>query len=302
MAHARPGPHEPTRAATIAAMKLPPPTVTRFAPSPTGLLHLGHAHAALFAWRRARSAGGRFLLRIEDIDTTRCRPKFHAAILEDLAWLGLDWDGEVRLQSAHFSEYRAALDSLAARALLYPCFCTRADIARAAAAPHATDHGPEGPVYPGTCRRLAAPARAALIESGRSYALRLDMAAALALVPPLSFIEHGTRIPADPAPFGDIVLGRKETPASYHLAVTHDDAAQRVTLVTRGADLLPATAIHRLLQSLFAWPEPAYAHHPLLTDPSGRRLAKRAGAPTLRALRTAGHTPAAVRAMAGMPD
>lgn len=216
--------------------------------------------------------------------------------------LGLDWDGEVRVQSAHFSDYRAALDALSARALLYPCFCTRADIARAAAAPHATGPRPEGPVYPGTCRRLAAPARAALIASGRPYALRLDMAAALALVPPLSFIEHGTRIPADPAPFGDVVLGRKETPASYHLAVTHDDAAQGVTLVTRGADLLPATAIHRLLQSLFAWPEPAYAHHPLLTDPSGRRLAKRAGAPTLRGLRTAGHTPSAVRAMAGMPD
>ncbi len=278
------------------------PTVTRFAPSPTGLLHLGHAHAALFASRRARSAGGRFLLRIEDIDTTRCRPAFHAAILEDLAWLGLDWDGEVRVQSEHFSEYRAALDALSARALLYSCFCTRADIARAAAAPHATDDGPEGPRYPGTCRRLTAPARAALIASGRPYALRLDIAAALALVPPLPFTEHGTRIACDPAPFGDVVLGRKETPASYHLAVTHDDAAQGVTLVTRGADLLPATAIHRLLQSLFAWPEPAYAHHPLLTDPSGRRLAKRAGAPTLRALRAAGHTPAAVRAMAGMPD
>ncbi len=273
-------------------------TVTRFAPSPTGLLHLGHAHAALFAWRRGRAAGGRFLLRIEDIDAARCRAEYRAAILEDLAWLGLDWDGEVRVQSGHFSAYRAALAALSARALLYPCFCTRADIARASAAPQ----GPEGPGYPGTCRRLTAEDRAQRIEAGSPYALRLDMAAALALVPPLSFAEEGVRSACDPAQFGDVVLGRKDAPASYHLCVAHDDAAQGVTLVTRGEDLKPATAVHRLLQALFGWPEPAYAHHRLRTDAAGRRLAKRDGAASLRALREAGQTPAAVRAMAGMPD
>ncbi|HUA76567.1 MAG TPA: tRNA glutamyl-Q(34) synthetase GluQRS [Acetobacteraceae bacterium] len=286
-------------------------TVTRFAPSPTGLLHLGHAHAALFAQRRAREAGGRFLLRIEDIDATRARPEFRAAILEDLAWLGLDWDGPVRIQSGHLPEYRATLAALSARNLLYPCFCTRAEIAReieaAAAAPHAIPShaipwGPDGPVYPGTCRRLSASERAARIASGAPYALRLDITAALTTIPPLSYSEHGTRIPCDPAPFGDIVLARKDAPASYHLCVAHDDAAQGVSLVTRGEDLKPATAIHRLLQTLLGWPEPAYAHHRLLTDPSGRRLAKRDNAATLRSLREAGLSPAAVRAMAGMPD
>ncbi|MCX7686044.1 MAG: tRNA glutamyl-Q(34) synthetase GluQRS [Acetobacteraceae bacterium] len=281
-----------------------PPVVTRFAPSPTGRLHLGHAHAALFAWRAARAAGGRFLLRIEDIDPLRCRPEFTEAILEDLSWLGVAWDGPVRVQSRHLAAYRAVLDSLAARGLLYPCFCTRADIAREVAASAGAPHGPEGPVYPGTCRRLPPEARAARIAAGEPHAWRLDMAAARAAVPAaLSFEERGEgRIACDPARFGDAVLGRKDVPASYHLAVTHDDALQGVTLVTRGADLKPATDLHRLLQALMGWPEPVYAHHPLLTGPDGRRLAKRDGAATLAALRAAGRSPAEVRAMAGFPD
>ncbi len=267
---------------------------TRFAPSPTGYLHLGHAHAALVAWRRARQAGGRFLLRIEDIDATRCRPDFAAAILEDLAWLGLDWDGEVRVQSAHLPEYRAVLDGLAGRGLLYPCFCTRADIARAATAPH----GPEGPVYPGTCRHLSADERAARLAAGLPHALRMDMARACTA--PLRFLEEGEgEVPCDPRAFGDVVLARKDAPASYHLCVTHDDALQGVTLVTRGIDLKPATAVHRLLQLLMGWPAPLYAHHGLLTDARGRRLAKRDGAPALRDLRAQGVSPEAVRAAAG---
>ncbi|WP_198372372.1 tRNA glutamyl-Q(34) synthetase GluQRS [Roseomonas rosulenta] len=274
--------------------------VTRFAPSPTGLLHLGHAHAALAAWQAAREAGGRFLLRIEDIDPTRCRPAYTVAILEDLAWLGLDWDGPVRVQSQHLADYRVALDGLAARGLLYPCFCTRGDIAREIAASAAAPHGPDGPLYPGTCRRLPPEQRAARIAAGEPHALRLDMAAALATLPaPLSFREHGERRCCDPARFGDAVLARKDIPASYHLCVTHDDALQGVTLVTRGEDLLPATDLHRLLQQLMGWPEPDYAHHRLLTDSAGRRLAKRDRAATIRELREAGVSAAEVRSRAG---
>jgi glutamyl-Q tRNA(Asp) synthetase len=276
------------------------PIVTRFAPSPTGLLHLGHAHAALTAWRAARDAGGRFLLRIEDIDPTRCRPEFTDAILEDLAWLGLDWDGPVRVQSRHLADYRAVLDALSARGLLYPCFCTRADIAREIAASASAPHGPDGPLYPGTCRRLAGADRAARLAAGEPHALRLDMATALDSVPaPLSFREHGAPRRCDPARFGDAVLARKDIPASYHLCVTHDDALQGVSLVTRGADLLPATDLHRLLQALMGWPAPDYAHHALLTDAGGRRLAKRDRAATLRDLRAAGASPAELRRMAG---
>jgi glutamyl-Q tRNA(Asp) synthetase len=273
--------------------------VTRFAPSPTGYLHLGHAFSALTAWRRARQAGGRFLLRLEDIDPGRCREEFSAAILEDLAWLGLDWDGEVRVQSAHLGDYRAALDELAARGLVYPCFCTRAEIAREVAASTAAPHGPDGALlYPGTCRRLAASVRAAKLAAGEPYALRLDMARALAAAPArLEYEEAGEGVVAcDPAGFGDAVLARKDAPASYHLCVTHDDAQQGVTLVTRGADLRPATALHRLLQSLMGWPAPRYAHHGLLTDAAGRRLAKRDRAATLRQMRAVGMAPAELRA------
>jgi glutamyl-Q tRNA(Asp) synthetase len=275
--------------------------VTRFAPSPTGFLHLGHAHSALDGWRRARAAGGRFLLRLEDIDPGRCRPDYAAAIEEDLRWLGLDWDGAVRVQSQHLPEYRVALESLAARGLLYPCFCTRAEITRDIAASLAAPHGPDGPLYPGTCRGLPEAERGRRIATGEAHALRLDMRRALALAPPdLSFAEEGAgRVACHPARFGDVVLARKDAPASYHLCVTHDDALQGVTLVTRGEDLRAATDLHRLLQVLMGWPEPAYAHHRLLTDASGRRLAKRDKAATLRDLRDAGATPAAVRAMAG---
>ena len=275
--------------------------VTRFAPSPTGHLHLGHAHSAAFAWRHARDAGGRFLLRIEDIDPTRCRPEFTDAILEDLAWLGLDWDGPVRVQSAHLPDYRATLDALSARGLLYPCFCTRADIAREIAASAAAPHGSDGPLYPGTCRRLSADERAARLARGEPHAQRLDMAAALATLPaPLTFEEAGEgRLRCEPARFGDAVLARKDVPASYHLCVTHDDALQGVTLVTRGVDLKPATDLHRLLQSLMGWPAPRYAHHALLTDASGRRLAKRDRAATIRDLRAAGVSPAEVLRLAG---
>jgi glutamyl-Q tRNA(Asp) synthetase len=271
--------------------------VTRFAPSPTGHLHLGHAFSALFAWRRARESDGRFLLRLEDIDPGRCRREFADAILEDLAWLGLDWDGDVRVQSQHLDEYRAVLDDLASRGLLYPCFCTRADIQRemdrSAAAPHAPDGTPR---YPGTCRALSTDERAARIAAGERYALRLDMRRALDCVPgALTFGEVGEgSVTCRPELFGDVVLARKDAPASYHLCVTHDDALQGVTLVTRGADLKPATHVHRLLQALMRWPAPDYAHHELLTDAAGRRLAKRDRAATLRDLRAQGHTPAEV--------
>jgi glutamyl-Q tRNA(Asp) synthetase len=265
--------------------------VTRFAPSPTGYLHVGHAYSALLAWRQARLAGGRFLLRLEDIDPIRCRPEFAAAILEDLAWLGLDWDGPVRVQSEHLNDYAAVLDNLQARGLIYPCFCSRADIHRQAIA--AAPHGPDGgPVYPGTCRDLSEAECAA--RSDQPYALRLDMTRAL--VQGLTFEEAGEGIIiADPARFGDVVLARKDTPTSYHLCVTHDDALQGVTLVTRGADLKQATHLHRLLQALLGWPVPIYAHHRLLTDAAGRRLAKRDRAVTLRELRAAGVTAEAIR-------
>jgi glutamyl-Q tRNA(Asp) synthetase len=275
--------------------------VTRFAPSPTGYLHLGHALSALMAWRKARAIGGRFLLRLEDIDPGRCRPEFAAAIEQDLAWLGLDWDGPVRVQSRHLPEYRAALDALAARGLVYSCFCTRREILAEVAASASAPHAPDGsPLYPGTCRRLSPGERAARIAAGERFALRLDMARALAAVPgPLCFEEAGEGVIAcDPARFGDVVLARKDAPASYHLCVTHDDALQCVTLVTRGMDLKPATHLHRLIQALMGWLAPHYAHHRLLTDASGRRLAKRDKAVTLRDLRAAGWSPEAVRGLA----
>jgi len=279
--------------------------VTRFAPSPTGYLHLGHARAALTAERAARAAGGRFLLRLEDIDATRCRPHFAAAIKEDLRWLGLSWDGRVRVQSAHMCEYKAVLDTLAARGLIYPCFCTRAEIAREIAQSAEAPHAPDGGVlYPGTCGRVNPGQRAARLLRGEAHALRLDMAAALrAVAEPLYFVERGEgEILCRPERFGDVVLARRDVPASYHLCVTHDDAMQGVTLVTRGIDLKSSTDLHRLLQALMGWPAPEYAHHPLLLDAEGRRLAKRDAAATLRDLRARGLSAATVRAMAGFPD
>lgn len=277
--------------------------VTRFAPSPTGLLHLGHAYAALFAWRAARLARGRFLLRIEDIDGSRSRPEFVAAIPGDLAWLGLDWDGAIRRQSEHIDDYRRGLDRLRADGLIYPCFCTRAAIAAEIARATAAPHGSEGPRYPGTCRGLPDAERRARIAAGESYAFRLDAAHAAARVGALDWEDaEAGRMVADPSSHGDIVLARKDAPTSYHLAVTVDDALQGVTLVTRGKDLFAATHVHRLLQALLGLPTPRYWHHRLMTDANGRRFAKRDRALTIRALREAGKTPAEVRALAGFSD
>lgn len=264
--------------------------VTRFAPSPTGYLHLGHAASAVTGWRRARAAGGRFLLRLEDIDPGRCRPEFAAAILEDLAWLGLDWDGPVRVQSEHLADYKVVLDGLSERGLLYPCFCTRSDIMREIGDSVAAPHAPDGsPIYPGTCRVLSARERGGRIAGGERFALRLDMAAAIWLVGAVTYREERMgRVECHPERFGDVVLARKDAPASYHLCVTHDDARQGVTLVTRGEDLRAATDVQRVLQALMGWAEPAYAHHGLVLDADGRRLAKRDRAATLREMRAAG--------------
>jgi glutamyl-Q tRNA(Asp) synthetase len=272
--------------------------VTRFAPSPTGYLHLGHAYSAIFAWRAAREAGGKFLLRIEDIDRTRCRPEFTDAIIEDLTWLGLDWDGAVRQQSQHFADYRAALDKLDARGLVYPCFCTRADIAAEIARAGGAPQGEEGPIYPGTCRSLTLEERQRRIAAGDGFALRLDVAKAIAVTGLLSWDDdEAGRVEAEPLSLGDVVLARKDTPTSYHLAVTVDDALQGVTLVTRGADLCSATHLHRLLQALLDLPMPRYRFHKLLTDASGKRFAKRDKALTLRALRESGVPPEEIRRM-----
>lgn len=255
---------------------------TRFAPSPTGRLHLGHAWSAIQAHDFARAAGGRFSLRIEDIDGTRSRPEHVDAIFRDLEWLGLAWDGEATFQSQRLDLYQAALDRLKAMGLLYPCFCTRADIAASLSAPH----GPEGALYPGTCRGL--PEDAARLAA-EPHSWRLDMEKALAQVDGLTWHDAlaGT-IAANPRAHGDVVLARKDAPASYHLAVTVDDAAQDITHIIRGKDLFSATHVHRLLQALLGLPTPEYRHHDLLLGPDGTRLAKRHGAPTLEAMRLAG--------------
>ena len=283
--------------------------VTRFAPSPTGFLHLGHAYAALFAERAAREGGGRFLLRIEDIDRGRARDHFEAAIGEDLAWLGLDWEKPARRQSEHFDDYRAALATLSDLGVIYPCFCTRAEIRaeieRASTAPHlrspgSNPVGPDGPLYPGTCRALTGDERAARVEAGEQHALRLDTGRAAGLAGPLVWrdLESG-ETEARPEIFGDFVIARKDTPASYHLAVTVDDHLQGVSLVTRGDDLLHASHLHRLLQALLSLDVPDYHHHRLIADADGKRFAKRDEGATLRALRQAGHTPQEVRRMTG---
>jgi glutamyl-Q tRNA(Asp) synthetase len=260
---------------------------TRFAPSPTGALHLGHAFSAIRAHDLARANGGRFLLRIEDIDGTRSRREHVEAILADLAWLGLTWDGPVTFQSQRIDHYADALDRLRRDGLIYRCFCTRADIAREIVAAGSAPHGPDGARYPGTCRTRADGDRRA--AAGHLHAWRLDTCRAAAAAGPLTWHDAtaGTQA-ADPAAFGDVVLARKDAPSSYHLAVTVDDAAQGVTDVVRGADLFAATHVHRLLQALLELPTPRYHHHPLLTDAAGKRLAKRDGAPTLAALRDAG--------------
>ena len=268
--------------------------VTRFAPSPTGRLHLGHAYSALLAHDFARAHGGAFLLRIEDIDPGRSRPEHVDAIIEDLIWLGLNWDGEIVYQSERLDLYASALERLKAEGLVYPCFCTRADIAASISAPHPpSDAGtadPDASIYPGTCRGLSADR----IDLSRPHAWRLDMAAAVARIGPLAWSDHGRAIAAKPLTFGDVVLARKDAPASYHLAVTVDDADQKVTDIVRGRDLFASTHVHRLLQALLGLPAPAYHHHALLTDAAGDRLATRRGAPTLAQLRAAGTDPEAL--------
>jgi glutamyl-Q tRNA(Asp) synthetase len=300
--------------------------VFRFAPSPNGPLHLGHALSALVNARAAEACGGRFLLRIEDIDPTRCRPEHEAAIFEDLAWLGLTWETPVRRQSQHMADYRAALARLEAMGLIYPCFCSRREIAEAVArheagtgAPWPRD--PDGaPIYPGTCRELAREEGARRIAAGEPHALRLDMGLALARIGrPLAWVElaqasPGTachqiaadpaachqiaadpaachQIAADPAAWGDVILARRETPTSYHLSVVVDDALQGVTHVVRGQDLFAATAVHRLLQELLGLPAPLYRHHGLIRDEEGRKLSKSLAATGLAELRRAGVSP-----------
>ncbi|MDH5750422.1 MAG: tRNA glutamyl-Q(34) synthetase GluQRS [Rhodospirillales bacterium] len=279
--------------------------VTRFAPSPTGFLHLGHAHAALFAAKLAEDTGGRFLLRIEDIDRGRCRTEYEDAIFEDLRWLGLNWVEPVWRQSEHMTDYARALERLESDGLVYPCFCTRKEIqAEIKNAVHAP-HGPDGFLYPGTCRGLSKSERENRIGEGTAFALRLDTVRALRRAEaanggPLGWTDRaGGRQKCDPTMFGDVVLARKDTPTSYHLSVTLDDHAQGVSLVTRGKDLFPATHIQRILQALLDLDVPEYHHHELLCDPTGRRYAKRDQAHSLRALKNAGVTPGNVRAMAG---
>lgn len=267
-------------------------TVTRFAPSPTGWLHLGHAYAALFAAEQARKNQGRFLLRLEDIDGTRSRPEYETALFEDLHWLGLDWEKPVRRQSDHAPDYRAALTHLEDLGLLYPCFCTRREIQEEIARAGQAPHGPDGALYPGTCRNRGEEERAGLIASGQAYALRFNVEKAVRLVArDLSWedLGRGHQV-AKPALFGDIVLARKDTPASYHLAVVVDDALQGITRVTRGEDLFEATHLHRLLQELLQLPVPQWHHHRLIVDENGKRLAKRDNARSLRTLRDEGWT------------
>jgi glutamyl-Q tRNA(Asp) synthetase len=268
-----------------------PEIVTRFAPSPSGHLHLGHAYSALFAWRLADRPGGEFILRIEDIDGGRNKAEFEDAIYEDLAWLGISWAEPVMRQSERGEAYQAALDQLAEMGLLYPCFCTRKDILAeinsSAGAPHS--HSAYGPIYPGICRGVADAERTERIAAGTPYALRLDVTKALEIAGDLTWHDRTQgeqQVLA--ALLGDVVLARKDIATSYHLAVTIDDAAQGVTLVTRGVDLFESTHVHRLLQALLGLETPEWHHTPLLTDPSGKRLAKRDNPLTLREMRANG--------------
>ncbi len=282
------------------------PPVFRFAPSPNGYLHLGHAFSALLNFDLARRAGGQLLLRVEDIDPTRCRVEYEEAIYEDLAWLGIDWEKPVRRQSEHLADYRAALEKLAAQGLIYPSFESRAEIAKLIAkreADGAWPRDPDGaPLYPGAAKLLSAAERARLIESGAPYALRLDMAAAIARAGALSWNEAGEgphgetgTVAAEAQAWGDVILARKETPTSYHLSVVVDDALQGVTDVVRGADLFHATSVHRLLQRLLGLREPSYRHHRLVRDERGHKLSKSTRATGLRELRAAGAIPTDIR-------
>ncbi|MBA4227653.1 MAG: tRNA glutamyl-Q(34) synthetase GluQRS [Hyphomonas sp.] len=276
-----------------------PDYITRFAPSPTGRLHLGHAVSAFNVWAAAAEAGGKVYLRIEDIDQTRCRPEYEAGILEDLSWLGLSWDGPVRRQSDHFAEYRTALDALQARGLIYRCFRTRREIA--ASLPAGADPDEAGFVS----RPLSPLEEAQRLAHNAAFAWRLSLEAARKVLGPrsesLSYLEQTAggirRVPADPSRFGDVVLARKDTPASYHLACCHDDALQGISHVVRGEDLRAVTAVHALLQALMGWPQPVYRFHPLLLGPDGKKLSKRNADKSLAEYRAEGMTPEDIRAM-----
>tara|TARA_R110000824_G_scaffold118960_2_gene271477 strand:+ start:96330 stop:97238 length:909 start_codon:yes stop_codon:yes gene_type:complete len=293
------------------------PERIRFAPSPNGWLHLGHAYSALFAAEIAKTKGGTFLLRIEDIDIGRCRPEYEQAIYEDLAWLGLTWEMPVRRQSEHFAEYEAALKRLRDMKLVYPCFATRKEINDAienSGIGHARwPLDPDGaPLYPGLYKDLPLAELNRLMWEGRSYAWRLDMEKAVARAEeinggPIYFHEEGAGpkgqtglLPIKPAGFGDVIIARKDVPTSYHLAVTVDDEIQNITTVTRGQDLFPATYIHRVLQVVLGYREPHYHHHGLIRDETGRRLSKSAKDMGLRELRLAGHAPDSIRQLVGL--
>ena len=289
-----------------------PQPVFRFAPSPNGYLHLGHALSALLNFDMARAAGGRFLLRIEDIDGRRCRPEFEAAIYEDLAWLGLTWEASVRRQSEHVASHAAAIRTLEAQGLLYPSFESRAEIDRLVAAREAKaawPRDPDGaPLYPGAAKNLSADERARRLAAGVPFALRLDMEKAMARAGALTWGESGVgpeqetgAIAAMPRAWGDVILARKETPTSYHLSVVVDDALQGITHVVRGQDLFWSTSVHRLLQSLLGLPAPAYHHHRLILDDEGRKLSKSTHATGLRELRAAGATPVDIRRLLQLP-
>ncbi len=286
------------------------PAVFRFAPSPNGYLHLGHALSALINADRAKAAGGRLLLRIEDIDAARCRPEYEQAIYEDLAWLGLRWERPVWRQSEHYDDYREALAKLDALGLVYPSFESRAEIAMMVAGRDAKGRWPRDPdgvpLYPGSAKTLASAERRRRMAA-EPYALRLDMAAAIERAGALTWQETGEgpagetgTVAADPAGWGDVVLARKDAPASYHLAVTVDDAAQGVTDVVRGADLFHSTSVHRLLQALLSYPAPRYHHHRLVLDADGKKLSKSSAATGLRELRAADATPADIRHRVGL--
>ncbi len=287
-----------------------PPPVFRFAPSPNGFLHLGHAYSALLNFDLARKSGGRFLLRIEDIDATRCKPEFEEAIYEDMAWLGIEWEHPARRQSEHLDAYRDVLESLTGQGLIYQSFESRAEIAQLVKAKDEIGIWPRDPdgvaLYPGDAKHLSHIERAQKQKSGIPYALRLDMAAAQSRVGKLLWSEHGSgpdgetgNVAANPERWGDVILARKETPTSYHLSVVVDDALQGVTSVVRGQDLFWATGVHRLLQELLGLPQPAYWHHPLVRDDSGKKLSKSTAATGLRELRARGATPESIRRLVG---
>jgi glutamyl-Q tRNA(Asp) synthetase len=288
-----------------------PPPLFRFAPSPNGYLHLGHAYSALLNFDLAQQSGGRFLLRIEDIDPTRCKPEFETAIYQDLDWLGIAWEEPVRRQSRHLADYRDTIEKLSARGLLYPSFESRAEIAKLVEQREANGQWPRDPdgvpLYPGTAKLLSGDQRGRLLQSCAPFALRLDMAVARATAGDLTWIERGEgpagetgTVVARPEAWGDVILARRETPTSYHLAVAVDDALQGVTEVVRGSDLFWSTSVHRLLQALLGLPPPAYRHHRLILDSAGQKLSKSTGATGLRELRAGGASAADVRRLVGL--